>query len=72
MGLADESQRTVRLRAWFILTPMQPSFGFQWDLQEVFQFDIPEVQADCRNFKSAREAVEFVTFTLDESGRLIY
>ena len=42
-------------------------FAFQWDLQEIFQFDHPNIPP----MKNGVEAAEYVTNVLQESGRLI-
>ncbi|KAJ3327011.1 hypothetical protein HDU76_012437 [Blyttiomyces sp. JEL0837] len=44
-------------------------FGFQWDLQNIFQFDIPPQRRFARDLKSGREAADWVMSILEEDGR---
>ncbi|KAJ3218615.1 hypothetical protein HK099_004997 [Clydaea vesicula] len=55
-----------------LLMSKHDRFGFQWDLQEVFQFDITEGRTWSRDLQSGKEASDFVASILEEEGRLVY
>ncbi|KAJ3093184.1 hypothetical protein HK102_003592 [Quaeritorhiza haematococci] len=55
-----------------LLLSRQERFGFQWDLQEKFQFQLPPSRRHTRDLQSGREAADWVASILEENNRLLY